>query len=494
MENITEHLDVLHAGLRERRSPAAVAATLLEMGVADALPENLATGLTNLGTGRRTRMHNRYETHPGLERPFESAANLFARVIEATDAPIEAPPRPDVTDPGELEAWIGHVLWELGMDASAPTTERRAPRRKPRVVKVQYPATTLDPATGLYVRTGEVESYSYELPPKAANSRARRLGHVDYRERLNSTELAEVLPGVPRKLYSSTVRAVLHLQQRTGALKRRRALEEAVQFGKARLAPEITRPMLADAPYTAAFVAYYTARMGMRTRFTSGGQARPMDRIAEALLKLAVTEERFFVLAHVLTRRSILRRLTDTELGELAGLYQGKLVTFSHTLEGAWDPKRDRARMTVRRGDDTTTWNMASRAFNQARTGLLNVYAMLEVENPQMPGKVPALIASDVNFMHTLDGDTTLPDDVRVWLELPLPWDVALGRVDCTLDDLRAACVSLDVDPEESGWTQAYRQKDLEVEQEEANLLHGIEVPEEHLDALKAAGVYSGKP
>jgi len=152
--------------------------------------------------------------------------------------------------------------------------------------------------------------------------------------------------------------------------------------------------------------------------------------------------------------------------------------------------------MVVRAGDDSSTWNAASRAFNQARTGWLNLTRGLgldDVVEKWCPGKVPALVAADVAAWHAREGHDQ-HDDVRVWAALPLPWDVVLGDDDCSAELVRDTCIRLGVDPEASGWTQPYRQGLTELPEPAPDLVHGVTVSSPLLaSVLRHLGVFSGQ-
>lgn len=223
-----------------------------------------------------------------------------------------------------------------------------------------------------------------------------------------------------------------------------------------------------------------------------------MDTLAEELLAAALAAPtcRPWVLASVLTRWSVLDRLDDAQCGRLMGLYYEQLAASARALRGAYDPNRDPTDMIMRVGDDSSTWNSATRAFNQARTGWLNLMRGLgydEVVEASCPGKVPALVAADVAAWHRREGRDQHAD-VQVWAALPRPWDVVLGDDTCDADQVRAACRRHGVDPEAAGWTQPYRQDSAELPAPARDLVHGVTVSSPLLAAvLQQIGVFSGQ-
>lgn len=486
-----EILRRLYRGLRERRLPQHVAADLVELGAERWIS---AVGARDLyGIVRRARafeaagewspwtgpvgssMPTVWRRHPGLARAYRAAEAAAGVVATVAGRPA---PAADPTDPESLRAWLGWALDLLGLPGGEPWPARPTVRRRP--VPVRWWGGT------------------YHRLPKPRGARGDRGGHADARDRMDAATRRERLPGVSVRAYRRAVRSVLHLQQRTAVLAAERDREAAVAFGKARLAHLVTEDDFVACPATAAFTAYYVARLNLRTRFTAGSQARPMDTLAEELLAgaLAAPTCRPAVLASVLTRWRVLDLLDDAQCGELLGRYYEQLAAAARALRGAFDPNRDRTRMIMRAGDDSSTWNAASRAFNQARTGWLNLTRGLGYEDLVegcCPGKVPALVAADVAAWHALEGREQHVD-VRVWADLPLPWDVVLGDEDCPAELVRQVCRRYGVDPEAAGWTAPYRQDLAELPEPAPDLVHGVTVTSPLLAHLmRQVGVFSGQ-
>lgn len=469
----------LYFGLRERRPPQDVAVDIVELGAQQWLS---AVGVRDLyAMMRHQQAHPRppgssmpatWRHHPGLARAY-AAARAAVAVIAEQPAPA------DPSDPASLRRWLAGALTLLGLPGEQPWPARRTIPRRP------APMTSWNGATFYGLR-------------KPSGARGDRGGHADARDRMDAATRRSTLPGVSVRAYRRAVRAVLHLQQRTEVLAAERDREASVAFGKARLAYLVTEQDFTACPATAAFTAYYVARLNMRTVFTSGRQARPMDTLAEQLLAaaLAASTCRPWVLASVLTRWSVLDRLDDAQCGRLMGLYYEQLAASARSLRRAYDVRRDPTHMIVRAGDDSSTWNSASRAFNQARTGWLNLTRGLgydDIIEASCPGKVPALVAADVAAWHRRDGRDQ-HTDVQVWADLPLPWDVVLGDDSCDANLVREACMRHGVDPETTGWTQPYRQGLTELPAPARDLVHGVTVSSPLLAAvLRQIGMFSGQ-
>ncbi|MDG6106488.1 hypothetical protein Daura_26990 [Dactylosporangium aurantiacum] len=478
-----EILRRLHRGLRERRSPQDVAVDLVALRAERWLSAVGARDLYGLMRRRNAwqgatdptawSMPSVWRHHPGLTRAYAAAGTAMAAV---TASPA---PHADPSDPAALRTWLGWATGVLGLPGDPPPAARPTTRRRP-------------------VPVGTWNGTTYHRLPKPAGARGDRGGHVDARARMDAATRRERLPGVPVRAYRRAVRAVLHLQQRTEVLAAERDREAAVAFGKARLAHLVSAEDFVACPATAAFTAYYVARLNLRTRFTSGRQTRPMDSLGEALLEgaLAAPTCRPAVLAAVLTRWRVLDLLSDAECGALLGRYYEQMAACARALRASYEPGRDPRHMIVRAGDDSSTWNAASRAFNQARTGWLNLTRGLgydDLAEASCPGKVPALVAADVAAWHAREGHDQHVD-VRVWADLPLPWDVVLGDDECPADLVRDACERHGVDPERSGWTQPFRQDLTELPEPAPDLVHGVAVASPLLaTVLRRAGIFSGQ-
>lgn len=470
-----ELLARLHAGLSARRTPQEVLVDLVDLGADAHVPAEVAEQMHQVAAGFArfgAAMPATYRRHPGLGRAYAAAAAAVGRALHA--AGLEPIPAADPTCPWSLAEWLGRARDVLRLPGPARPPLRRAPKQ----VTVAY------------------DDWECTMRARPRGRRGDRGGHVDVRTRMDSAALAVALPGVSSRAYLAAVRAVAHLFRRTVVLAAERDREAAVRYGKARLAGTVDLAAFAECERTAAFVAYYTARLGLRTVFTSGPQARPMDTIARALLDAALEAPgcRADVLARVVTHQKVLARLDESERAQLLADTYAVMVATARTLRRAWDPgRRD---MVVRAGDDSSSWNAASRAFNQARTGWLNLTRALglgHVVEESCPGKVPALVAADVARWHRMDGGGAHVD-TAVFTDLPKPWDVVLDGAECTADMVRAACRAHGLDPDKAGWTAPYRQDGLAEATVALNLVHGIVVPDPDLAAaLRRAGVFSGQ-
>ena len=424
-------------------------------------PVSLKSMAENTRFGGRGKFH----AAPDLTRAGTAAYTAVAAVLPAAALPVS----PDWTDPAAISSWVQSSWTALGVTASPE------PLRSPK---------------------GRKKARYWGSEPRG--SRGSRRGSVPNSQLPSAPEIRELFPAVSVSAYRRATTALAHLEKRNAISREALALRSCEQFGKSRLANTISlEDFSADIP-TAAFTAYYTARLGRATIFTSSSQARPMDDIAEELLRQAQASPTYRpdVVARVLTRQSIVKELSEEQLGELLGLYHGALATAAGLLERQWKPNRAKTRMVVQRGDDSTSWNMASRAFNQARTGWLSLMksaGLAAAAAAACPGKVPALVAGDVAYWHESEGGN-VHKDIEVWALLPLPWEVLDGRAACTFEDIEKACAAAGLKAAETGWTEPYRQDGIEESKFTPNLVHGIEVSSPELaNVLRKAGWFSGQ-
>lgn len=475
-ESTRDALVELHAGLTDRRTPQVVAEDLLRIGADGWVPKREAAVLRALAQDAHWYRGDRaWKKHPGLARAYNAAASAMSVVADTVS--LDPLPAADPTDPVSLCTWLDLALTDLGL-----TGEVHPARRS------QQPRT----------RTLTYYGYTSSVPVHPRGRRGDRSGHVDPRTRHDAARRRAHLPGVSVRTYRRAVAAVTHLQQRTAVLAAERDREACIAFGKSRLAYRIGFDAFSACPRTAAFVAYYVGRLNAQTVFTNGSQDRPMDDVAAALLTAALNSPtvRADVIARVLTRQSVLTLLSEAERGALLGAYWEQLGASARLLDATFDRNRDRAAMVVRRGDDSSTWNAASRAFNQARTGWLNLLRGQGLDfllEGMCPGKVPALVAGDVAHWHEESGGGAHAD-AAVFADLPLPWDVVLRGALCPASLVRRVCESHGLDADITGWTSPYRQASLATAAAAAPLVHGIAVASPLLaDWLRRQGALSGQ-
>jgi hypothetical protein len=179
------------------------------------------------------------------------------------------------------------------------------------------------------------------------------------------------------------------------------------------------------------------------------------------------------------------------------------LYRIARLLRRTWErssigypPKVGGQTMIVRRGTDSSTWNITAGAWNRAREGwiaVVHALGMEELLERQCPGKVLRLMAADVAAWHRVTGGDLDPD-TKVWAELPLPWKVLSGEADCPRARVEAVCRTHGVDPDKNGWSAPRSGRTVHAFRPTPELVHGVAVASPELAAtLRKAGWFSGQ-
>lgn len=318
-------------------------------------------------------------------------------------------------------------------------------------------------------------------------------------DRLTAAERRTAGLALSRRRYDKLFRLVGRLERRAVRLAREEQKAGLILVGKAALAPRLTVEDFAGDTGSAAFVAYYAARMKLRSEFTIDGQQKPFDEFAAALLKRCEGQAgtSWWAIAHVFPRADVLARLTEEQKGRLLGQWFDILQVAAARLDEVYQSTNiDLENMIVRRGNDSSTWNLLAGAFNRARDhwiALLDAMGADAVLDAMMPGKVLRLMAGDVAAWHRSTGGGVHPD-TRVWRRLPPPWAVLNGEAVCTRADIETACREAGLQPGKGGWTRPRERTAVAVFRPTPELVHGVAVSNPFLaDYLKQAGAFSGK-
>jgi hypothetical protein len=268
---------------------------------------------------------------------------------------------------------------------------------------------------------------------------------------------------------------------------------------KNRLAAQITWEDFSCDVNSACFIAYYVARCNLRSLFTNNSQARPYDEICEALMQRCNRQpERtnWWAIAHVLPNEEVVGHLDDEQKGVLLSEYFNLMSDAAQFLKDLWASNQFNEDMVVRKGNDSTTWNVAAGAWNKLRDGwfsLMYALGLLDAVEQMCPGKVLRLMAADVAYWHRMSGGG-MHNDTLVWKELPLPWQVFAGDVQCPKSLVESVCAKHGLDPIKSGWSAPRPGRAVERFEPTPELVHGVVVASPLLAAVfRKAGVFSGK-
>jgi hypothetical protein len=431
----TEHIEKLHATLRRRETPEAVAKL-----IRDAQARNSIPFLAEV-VGQSVKSLFGWSSMPTTFRAPGSVKAQIAKARELAQLFLDGV-LPDGDDPDALDDVIDELDRLIG-------------------------------------KTRGRSNFKADRPDRAAR---RQLGL-----------------SISRRRYSKLFRLAGRLERKAAKLREELAKLELVLVSKAALAPRLkVEDFGGDVP-TAAFVAYYSARLKLRSEFTIEGQQRAFDELSAELLARCEKnpDTRWWAVAHVFPRADVLARLSDHERGQLLGTWFDILQVLADRLDAVQARSSiDMQTMVVARGNDSSTWNMLAGAWNRARDhwiALIEAMGMEALFDTMLPGKVMRLMAADVAAWHRAQGQGTHPDTL-VWRTLPWPWLVLRCEASCTRADIEAACHAHGVDPEKSGWSKARPRTAVAAFRPTPELVHGVAVSNPYLaDYLRRVGAFSGK-
>ena len=376
-------------------------------------------------------------------------------------------------------------------DFARPVAPERQVRKAVELFSTAYPMTTADCADA-----EKVEAFIRHISAEIGKT----FGRSDFKsDRLNKLQRESAAIDLSRRRYNKLFRHLIRLERKVRIYVREQRKYEFTRISKSSLACRISWEDFSRDRDSACFIAYYVARCNLRSAFTTSGQQRPYDEIADMLFarcKRRQDEANWWAIAHVFPDAFALARLTDGQKGRLLGTWLSVLYDIASMLKEVWERSNiNRETMIVRRGNDSSTWNNTAGAWNKARASwiaLLQALGMTEELDSMCFGKVLRLMAADVAAWHrSLGGE--LEPDTKVWSEVPLPWEVLSGEASCTRSMVETICRKHGVDPVEKGWTAA-PQKRVAKFRPTPELVHGVSVSSPQLAAaIRKAGWFSGK-
>jgi hypothetical protein len=299
---------------------------------------------------------------------------------------------------------------------------------------------------------------------------------------------------ISRRQYMKRCRIQLALERKLGRVVERGAFVRWTRLALSGWAMDIaSADFMSLTPMTRVFVAYYVARKQRQSVFSGSGQDPAWDQVAERLFALAVPN-RTVALAFPDTR--VLRHLTDAQRTELLVQSYRDLRDMAVVMAELWDILgADRNKMIVQRGMNSSDWNAIAGAWNSVRAMWIELLHVCGRQSDLLnfcPGKAMRLMAADVAAWHQMRGGDEGPD-VKVFKQLPLPWDVVVGRAICKLSMVQDACRVAGV--ETGSWTAPRTVGDAVATKPTHALVHGVAVSDPGLaDVLRRAGWFSGKP
>lgn len=323
-------------------------------------------------------------------------------------------------------------------------------------------------------------------------------GQSDYmHDRLNRAEREALGLEISRRRYNKLFRQLARIDSKLYKLIREQKKGEFQMIAKHGLAHHIPREEFEKDLPTACFIAYYTARCNRRSEFTISSQSKPYDEISDMLFhKAANGTPNYWAIAHVYPAPHVLEQLSEKQKGELLGKWTLILEEIASMLRDVWNLNDfNKQTMIVRKGNDSSTWNLTAGAWNKARDAWINlIYALgaAFILEEMCFGKVMRLMAGDVAYFHQLYGGG-IDANTIVWNELPFPWEVFQGEATCTRKMVEAACKAAHLSPKTSGWIMP-RKHGVVRFTPTPELVHGVAVWSPFLaNTLKKHKYYSGK-
>ncbi|WP_426957353.1 hypothetical protein [Muricoccus radiodurans] len=435
-----EVLSALHAGLVRRPLPETVARQLSALSVIRSDPSLLAQATAVGGArGAASSMADAWFEAVPPRRQLQKALELFADWL-AENPPAE-PILPTETDGDRLRAFLDHLSTAIGKE---PAKNSFRDNRR---------------------------------------SRAQRSGDARWRG---------------HRAYNKRFRLLVRLEAKVETFGKETRLSRARLVGKAGLVAGIPFERFAASPRAAAFTAYMAARKARRSIFTNESQSPAFDTLAEALLNRCFADPAtdWGLVARVYPAPAVLARMSEAEKGELLGTWLFVMRGLAEDLEQIWSRSDvDLDTMIVRRGNDSTSWNLLAQAWNTSRTAWMALLADAGQDgllNALCPGKVMRLMAGDVAAWHAATGGSVHPD-TAVWKALPKPWQVLRGEATCTAAMVAQACCAAGVKPER--WLEGRVSTEAVGFEPTPELVHGVAVASPELALmLRNMRVFSGRP
>jgi len=320
------------------------------------------------------------------------------------------------------------------------------------------------------------------------------------RDRLNREQRKAQGIEIKKRPYNKRFRAMRRLRDKIERMVRNSKKYVVSRIAKSAGATKISKEEFSKDLPTAAFVAYLTARMNMRSIFTNMSQEKPFDNISGMLYRRAKKSStvNWWAISLVHPEPEVLKHLTNEEKGKLLGIWTETLHMLADFLQETYQNNGfDLQTMTVHRGNDSSTWNSAAGAWNRAREHWFKLLFDLQMEGLleyYCPGKVLRLMAADVvawnAYGKTLD--EALHPDTKVWRDLPRPWMVFEQVEACPIALVNSVCEKYEVP--KAGWSGPTPPKREVAYRPTPELVHGVTITSPFLaKVLKDAGWFSGK-
>ena len=175
---------------------------------------------------------------------------------------------------------------------------------------------------------------------------------------------------ISKRRYNKLFRHLIRLEKKLDRFRASTQISEFQQIAKHGIVHRLTYEQFASSQWTAAFIAYYTSRCNLRSEFTIWGQQRPFDKICELLFHKAIesSDDNYMTIAYVYPAPRVLEHLNESQKGELLGIWTAVLGELAELLSKLWQENDiNKKTMIVKKGNDSSSWNLAAGAWNKAR-------------------------------------------------------------------------------------------------------------------------------
>ncbi len=160
-------------------------------------------------------------------------------------------------------------------------------------------------------------------------------------------------------------------------------------------------------------------------------------------------------IALIFPHHSVLINLNESQKRRLLGRWLGLFRDIAESLRNVWKERDIRLEaMTMRSGDDSLDWNFRARAWNQLRKPWFELLQRLGMEGEFQEmrfGKAIELRAESALVYQTSINGWAMAE-IRIWCELPKPWEVVSGEATLSHDEIAKACKRNGLDPVKFGW------------------------------------------
>ncbi len=317
------------------------------------------------------------------------------------------------------------------------------------------------------------------------------------KNRLNRQQRKEKGLTVNHRRYNKQFRALERMEDKIRRMIKNHQKYDLSRISKSGFATKLSFEDFAKDINTACFLAYYSARMNVRSIFTDKSQERAYDEISQMLYDKAKKHTPdWWSMAHINLSSVVLSHLSERDKGRLYSDCFNSLKFIADFLKELCETTDiNRETMVVQRGNDSTTWNQAAGAWNKMRDVWITLNYDLgldEVLEAVCPGKVLRLMASDVVAWHSWGKKDPLHPDTKVWRDLPAPWEVLSGTAQCPRIMVEKICVKHDVNP--NSWSRPRSEKQAVAYKPTPELVNGVAVANPYLaKLLRQNGLFSGK-